>query len=155
MKTLKLTDYEASVVLSWIAPAIEAEREQPDKRACKALESVVAKLTAVPQPKTKPVPAVKDCLLAMESVLGHGTVALPAHPDSLWFTKISASMRRQALTTDDFITMAVVLESRGWAPPYSFERTVWAADRLLAEAKDGRQKATGDFRHAPTELDEP
>ncbi len=118
----------------------------------KLAAQIMAKIDAACDPKPVTGLSVKAAVDAMELVLGKGAMAIPPHAGAEWFAKASNRIRANGLTKDDFTDLARALDRKGWSPPYSFERTLWAADRLIAEGKSG---ARVDFRNAPLDLDEP
>ncbi len=69
----------------------------------------------------------------MRMVLGP-RLAVPTSPAIAWVMKMSNRIRDLGLTLADCTVIARVLEARGWKT-YSFEKAIWEADRLLAEAQ--------------------
>lgn len=70
---------------------------------------------------------------AMREVLG-SSLALPPRPDLGWMARMSNRIRELGLTVDDCRIIAIHLKNKRWTS-YSFDRSIWIADRLLAEAK--------------------
>ncbi len=70
---------------------------------------------------------------AMREVLG-ARLAVPANPAVGWIVQMSNRIKNLGLTAGDCRTVARVLEAKGWKT-YSFEKAIWAADRLLQEAQ--------------------
>jgi hypothetical protein len=120
-----------------IRDALEIHREHVTKVGLAVQDSILKKLDAAAEVGVKSA-AVTVSLAhrAMESVLGVGTVAMPRHADGAFFATMTRCIQKGKYTADDFTTAAEALRAKGWAPPYSFERAVYAMDRLLA-ASDG------------------
>lgn len=100
------------------------------------MKSIVGKLEAAVAESAGSGPlscTIQAAVQSMEGVLGARAVALPPRPDGAWFARMTAQIRKHRLTPEDFVKMARVLQARGWAPPFSFEKTLMAADRVLAE----------------------
>lgn len=86
---------------------------------------------------------------AMREVLG-ATLALPPAPDWGWQSRLAARIRDLGLTRDHFRTIAKVLKAKRWTV-YSFEKAVWAADKLLAESELDVPYGPSNYR-APLEM---
>lgn len=70
---------------------------------------------------------------AMREVLGP-TLAVPSNPSVEWMVKMNNRIRDLGLSLQDCRSIAKVLAAKQWRV-YSFEKTIWAADTLLAEAQ--------------------
>ncbi len=95
-----------------------------------------------------------DAIIAMESVLGKGSMAIPPHAPSSWWARIGARIKSLGLTVGDFRKMATAIERKGWRPPYSFEKSVWGADRLITEAGMDSTDTPSTTYRAPLSLDD-
>jgi hypothetical protein len=84
---------------------------------------------------------------AMRTVLGP-SLATPPSPDVGWIMKMSNRIRELGLTADDCARIAQALKARGRAP-FSFEKAIWEADRLLAAPATTPQASS-----APTEMED-
>lgn len=70
---------------------------------------------------------------AMREVLGP-SLALPPRPDYVWVAKMNNRIRDLGLSLANCQSIAKVLLAKGWKV-YSFEKTIWSADTLLASAQ--------------------
>jgi hypothetical protein len=73
---------------------------------------------------------------AMRAVLGP-RLAVPPSPDIAWIMKMSNRIRDLGLTELNCRGIAGVLLARTHPRYHSFERAIWDADKLLAEAQLG------------------
>ncbi len=108
----------------------------PTKADIKARDGILEKLEKSELIKKTAKPAGigwERAAAAMRGVLGP-TLALPPSPDIGWRSKMSGRVRDLGLSELDCVSIAKVLRAKGWKT-YSFEKTIWAADRLLAEAQ--------------------
>lgn len=152
MKGVRLTKPELAAALA----ALEeygGQHPVEKKYADSARDKLELAGLALKVPQTRGI-GLAAGVAAMESVLGPRSIAMPPHPDNLWCIKINARIKSLGLTVEDFKSMATALSAKGWNPPYSFERAVWSAERLIAESKDGGgAKPNHDYYRAPKELD--
>lgn len=123
MRGVRFTKAELAAVFA----AIDAAA--PSAELILARAKLQASVAPIPAVKTLPV---SRAIEAMEAVLGKGNVALPPHPDSKWFGRITNYINSKGFTEEDFTNIANGLKARNWAPPYSFEKAVYGADRLVA-----------------------
>lgn len=133
MRGVRFTAAEAALVRAGLE-AYPVSDKTPKLR--KAIASALAKLDEASQERRAPVTvglSVQGAVSVLERVLGVGNVALPPHPDAAWFGRVGAVIKRQQYTAEDFARAGEALRGKGWSPPFSFERTVYAMDRLLAE----------------------
>lgn len=102
----------------------------------KLAESIVAKLEKSELTKAgATAPGIGWVVAAgvMREVLGP-TLATPPHPDPVWMMKMNNRIRTLGLSVQDCKSIAKVLWQKQWRV-YSFEKTIWNADTLLAEAQ--------------------
>jgi hypothetical protein len=106
------------------------------ERGVKTAQSILDKieLAELVKPKKESPPGLgwENAATAMRSVLGPA-LATPPNPDDTWRMKMSGRIKSLGLTFEDCRMIAAVLSRRGWKT-YSFEKAIWEADRLLAEA---------------------
>ncbi len=86
----------------------------------------------------------------MKGVLGN-RLAVPPNPDVGWVVKMSNRIRDLGLTSENCAAIARVLEGRRGI--HSFERTIWDADKLLAES-ELKQEERGPGGNTPTRLED-
>lgn len=87
---------------------------------------------------------------AMRSVLG-ASLATPPHPDPVWMMKMNNRIRSLGLSPQDCRSIAEVMKAKGWKV-YSFEKCIWNADTLLAEAQLDIPQTRGPDRR-PMEME--
>lgn len=154
MRSVRFTKAEVAAVMHAMEECVTLGQGYKRKDA----ESAEAKLRAASEERRAPVQvgtSVAAAVSVMERVLGAGTVALPPHADSGWYGRVGATVKRGQYTTVDFAAAAEAIRAKGWAPPYSFERTVYAMDRLLAEhAARGGGLPPGVLRGRPIDMDD-
>jgi len=97
--------------------------------------------------------SIREALTALEDVLGVGSVAFAPHPDGTWFAKVGSRIKQQQLTADDFRAAAAKIKSRGWRPPYSFERVVFGIDRIMHDGMDPRHEGERGNPPGPAEME--
>lgn len=86
----------------------------------------------------------------MRKVLGD-KLATPPKPDIGWMVKMNNRIRDLGLTPMNCASIARVLFAKGWRI-YSFEKAIWQADTLLAEAQLELPGVKRD--HQPMEMED-
>lgn len=123
-------------------------------REAKLITSILSKLEKSELTKVQATtPGIGWVVAAatMREVLG-ATLATPPHPDPVWMMKMNNRIRTLGLSVQDCKSIAKVLWAKQWRV-YSFEKTIWNADTLLAEAQLDIPPTRGPDRR-PMQMDD-